>query len=893
MKLNWVAAALSIGAAGTDSAVALASAVPDTLAGVKVVTRDTLAYSPPHYPSPWMDPNAVGWEEAYAKAKSFVSQLTLMEKVNLTTGVGWQGERCVGNVGSIPRLGMRGLCLQDGPLGIRLSDYNSAFPAGTTAGASWSKSLWYERGLLMGTEFKEKGIDIALGPATGPLGRTAAGGRNWEGFTVDPYMAGHAMAEVVKGIQDAGVIACAKHYIANEQEHFRQSGEVQSRKYNISESLSSNLDDKTMHELYAWPFADAVRAGVGSVMCSYNQINNSYGCQNSKLLNGLLKDEMGFQGFVMSDWAAQHTGAASAVAGLDMSMPGDTAFDSGYSFWGGNLTLAVINGTVPAWRVDDMALRIMSAFFKVGRTVEDLPDINFSSWTRDTFGFVHTFAQENREQVNFGVNVQHDHKSHIREAAAKGSVVLKNTGSLPLKNPKFLAVIGEDAGPNPAGPNGCGDRGCDNGTLAMAWGSGTSQFPYLITPDQGLSNRATQDGTRYESILTNNEWASVQALVSQPNVTAIVFANADSGEGYIEVDGNFGDRKNLTLWQQGDELIKNVSSICPNTIVVLHTVGPVLLADYEKNPNITAIVWAGLPGQESGNAIADLLYGKVSPGRSPFTWGRTRESYGTEVLYEANNGRGAPQDDFSEGVFIDYRHFDRRSPSTDGKSSPNNTAAPLYEFGHGLSWTTFEYSDLNIQKNVENPYSPPTGQTIPAPTFGNFSKNLNDYVFPKGVRYIYKFIYPFLNTSSSASEASNDGGQFGKTAEEFLPPNALNGSAQPRLPASGAPGGNPQLWDILYTVTATITNTGNATSDEIPQLYVSLGGENEPVRVLRGFDRIENIAPGQSAIFNAQLTRRDLSNWDTNAQNWVITDHPKTVWVGSSSRKLPLSAKLE
>lgn len=112
---------------------------------------------------------------------------------------------------------MRGLCLQDGPLGIRLSDYNSAFPAGTTAGASWSKSLWYERGLLMGTEFKEKGIDIALGPATGPLGRTAAGGRNWEGFTVDPYMAGHAMAEAVKGIQDAGVIACAKHYIANEQ----------------------------------------------------------------------------------------------------------------------------------------------------------------------------------------------------------------------------------------------------------------------------------------------------------------------------------------------------------------------------------------------------------------------------------------------------------------------------------------------------------------------------------------------------------------------------------------------------------------------------------------------------------------------------------------------------
>ncbi|KAF5018942.1 hypothetical protein F66182_9058 [Fusarium sp. NRRL 66182] len=858
----------------------------------KVVAREELSYSPPHYPSPWMDPEAVGWQEAYAKARDFVSQLTLLEKVNLTTGVGWQSERCVGNTGSVPRLGLRGLCLQDGPLGIRLSDYNSAFPAGITAGASWSKSLWYERGLAMGTEFKEKGIDIALGPATGPLGRHAAGGRNWEGFTVDPYAAGHAMAETIKGIQDAGVIATAKHYIANEQEHFRQRGEVKSREFNISESLSSNIDDKTMHELYAWPFADAVHAGVGAIMCSYNQINNSYGCQNSKLLNGLLKDEMGFQGFVMSDWQAQHAGAASAVAGLDLTMPGDTEFGTGYSFWGGNLTLAVVNGTVPAWRIDDMAMRIMASFFKVGKTVQDLPDINFSSWTRDTFGFVQTAAQENREQVNFGVNVQHDHKKHIRESAAKGTVILKNSGSLPLSKPKFLAVIGEDAGPNPAGPNGCGDRGCDNGTLAMSWGSGTSQFPYLITPDQGIQDQAAVDGSRYESILNNNQWDQTQALVSQPNVTAIVFANANAGEGYIEVDGNFGDRKNLTLWKQGDDLIKNVSAICPNTIVVLHTVGPVLLTEWYNNPNITAIVWAGLPGQESGNAIADILYGKTSPGRSPFTWGRTRESYGTEVLYEANNGRGAPQEDFSEGVFIDYRHFDRRSPSTGGTTSSNDTAAPLFEFGFGLSWTTFEYSDLNVQAHGNTTYQPPAGATIPAPSFGNFSTDLNDYAFPAGVRYIAKFIYPYLNTTSSASEASQDA-EFGETADEFLPPNAVNGSAQPRLPASGAPGGNPQLWDVLYTVTATITNTGNATSDEIPQLYVSLGGENEPVRVLRGFDRLEDVAPGQSVKFNAQLTRRDLSNWDSASQNWVITDHAKTVYVGSSSRNLPLSAQLQ
>lgn len=126
-------------------------------------------------------------------------------------------ERCVGNVGDIPRLGMRGLCLQDGPLGIRLSDYNSAFPVGITAGASWARHLWKDRGHNMGVENKGKGIDVTLGPVSGPIGRAPEGGRNWEGFSVDPYMAGVAMADTITGIQEMGVIATAKHYVGNEQ----------------------------------------------------------------------------------------------------------------------------------------------------------------------------------------------------------------------------------------------------------------------------------------------------------------------------------------------------------------------------------------------------------------------------------------------------------------------------------------------------------------------------------------------------------------------------------------------------------------------------------------------------------------------------------------------------
>jgi beta-glucosidase len=141
-----------------------------------------------------------------------------------------------------------------------------------------------------------------------------------------------------------------QHYIANEQEVNRNPSMNGSQAIS---AVSSNIDDKTMHELYLWPFADAVHAGSGSIMCSYNRVNNSYGCQNSKTLNGLLKTELGYQGFVVSDWGAQHGGVSNAIAGMDMAMP------NGGVFWGSNLSIAVTNGSVPISRLDDMATRFV------------------------------------------------------------------------------------------------------------------------------------------------------------------------------------------------------------------------------------------------------------------------------------------------------------------------------------------------------------------------------------------------------------------------------------------------------------------------------------------------------------------------------------------------------
>lgn len=219
-------------------------------------------------------------------------------------------------------------------------------------------------------------------------------------------------------------------------------------------------------------------------------------------------------------------------------MPGDSnAYDSGNSYFGTNLTIAVLNGTVPAWRLDDMAVRIMAGFYHVETNTTRGP-INFSSWTLDTYNYEHYYVGEGWTKVNDHVNVVGDHGSLIRSIGARSTVLLKNANNtLPLTGKEPLtAVFGNDAGPNIDGPNSCSDRGCDNGTLGMAWGSGSANFPYLITPDTAIQNTVLGAGGVYESSLDNGALSSMGALARRANVS-IFFANADSGEWYIEVGG--------------------------------------------------------------------------------------------------------------------------------------------------------------------------------------------------------------------------------------------------------------------------------------------------------------------------------------------------------------------
>src|SRR5712672_3129085 len=241
---------------------------------------------------------------------------------------------------------------------------------------------------------------------------------------------------------------------------------LNSEQENQRTASSSNVDDRTQHEIYVAPFLRSVMAGVASIMCSYNLVDGTYACENNSTLNGILKNELGFQGFVMSDWTAQHS-TISAMTGLDMTMPGSFTFDISQpvlSYFGANLTAYVKNGTIPESRVDDMATRILASWYFLGQDSPDYPTTNFNAF----------FPLD--EATNEHIDVQGDHQKLVREIAAASIVLLKNVNdALPLKKPRRLVLIGSDAGPaHIAGPNGFSDQdqGGVDGVLAMGWGSG-------------------------------------------------------------------------------------------------------------------------------------------------------------------------------------------------------------------------------------------------------------------------------------------------------------------------------------------------------------------------------------------------------------------------------------
>ncbi|KAF8328930.1 glycoside hydrolase family 3 protein [Cantharellus anzutake] len=605
------------------------------------------------------------WAAATNRAKGVVSTLSTEDKVALATGIGWQEGPCVGNIAAIPSINFPGLCLQDGPGGVRFADLISVFPAGINAAATFNRNLIRDRALALGAEFKAKGVNVALAPGMNMV-RSPRAGRNWEMFGTDPYLAGEGSFETVMGLQANGLQACAKHFINNEQETNRQSS-------------SSNVDDRTTHEIYLHPFLKAVQAGVVSVMCSYNQVDETWACENDHILNGLLKTELGFQGYVTTDWWVnmEKYKTLAANQGLDMVMPGASFYSGNVSYFGPALIDAVNSGQVPSSRLDDMATRILAAFYVQGQD-QAYPAVNFDSWN-----------PANGQHVD----VRGDHGNLIRKIGAASTVLLKNSrGALPLGDGvKSLALVGSDAGPNPDGPNSCADRSCNIGILGIGWGSGTANFTYLVDPLSAITAKARSIGANVASSLSDYDLVAARNA-SMGKDAALVFITSDSGEGYLTVEGNPGDRNNLYAWHGGDALVNTVAGVNNNTIVVVHAVGAIIMEAWIDHPNVTAVIHAGLQGQEAGNSLVDILWGDVNPsGRLPYTIAKSPSDYSADI--------GPNHDvDYTEGLYLDYRWFDKQNIS------------PRFPFGYGLSYTTFAYSGLAINKlGGDDGYEAPTG----------------------------------------------------------------------------------------------------------------------------------------------------------------------------------------
>lgn len=519
-------------------------------------------------------------EASYLKAKAFVAGLTNSQKVSIITG-----ESLTGNVT------WTALENKDGVAGINNQFFVSGFSMPNALITTWNKTLFEQHFKAVGEEFYDDGYNLINGAVASPLGRVPEGGRQPEGFTPDPYLNGIATGKSITGMQSAGVIAAARHFIMNEQETNRSS--------DVTTRYSSNTDDKTLHEIYAWPFGDGVKAGMMAVMCAMNRVNDTLSCENENLLSNILKTEMGFPGLVFPDVSSQNTAFGSANAGLD--------YAASSQYWSDSIIEAgIAAGNMTQARLDDMAIRSVVGQYYLGLVDGDQPSVASTTEYRDVRG---------------------DHSSIIRQVGDEALVLLKNNNDggrgLPLNKPKTIALFGAHAGPVMAGPNlpfsvAGTDADTYQGHLSSGGGSGELSLGWLSTPFQSLSEHAYADRSMIWWIMndtyTYDSGSSGSggfgggsppggsklrarqnlgggALGSGTSVTpsydnyaanaavCLCFINAASGEG--------ADRSSLYDADQ-DNMILTVAETCNNTVVVGNFAGPRVISAWADHENVTA-----------------------------------------------------------------------------------------------------------------------------------------------------------------------------------------------------------------------------------------------------------------------------------------------------------------
>lgn len=575
------------------------------------------------------------------KIDSIISVMTLEEKVNMLCGNG------LFTSAGIERLGIGELHYTDGPFGIReelgkkswgsiglTTDSATFLPTGSALAASWNPDLAFQYGETIGEEARTRGKDILLGPAIN-ITRTPLNGRTFEYMSEDPYLNSRLAVAYVKGVQSKGVASCVKHYAANNQETSRGDVDV-------------TMDERTLREIYLPAFKAAVNeGGAYAVMAAYNKFRGKYCAENEYLLIKILRDEWNFKGMVMSDWGGTHSTVASALAGLDVEMGSEEYFTKA-------LLDSAKKGLVPEAVINDKVKRILRVYFFAGQK-EETPHLPVSTPA---------------------------HMKTVYDLACQTIVLLKNSKDilpLQLEKIKTLAVIGDNAIQKHA---------------SGGFGAGV-KARYEITPLDGLKNRVGNSAKiefaqGYKPRYTRGEGPG-QIANTEPDPALIAEAAALAGHSDAvllfvgnnrEVETEATDRPGLTLPFGQDALINAVTAANPNTVIVVVAGAPVDLHTAESTSS--AILWSGFNGSEGGNALADVILGKVNPsGRLPFTFPAGLKDSPAHAL-DAYPGKG--EENYAEGILVGYRWFDTKN------------IQPMYCFGHGLSYTEFEYTEMQSDK---------------------------------------------------------------------------------------------------------------------------------------------------------------------------------------------------
>ncbi|KAF7363563.1 putative beta-glucosidase [Mycena sanguinolenta] len=629
--------------------------------------------------------NGGTWTKGFAQAKALVDQMTIEEKVNITTG--YTG-KCVGFTGEVPRLNLRGLCLQvrtmtnaahftephadiwrccDVARMVQADrDVESGFdgcprccprPGNfTTKELTFGKNSCYlypsvnfsptlQAGPCDRRSTRQKSFWWQkLGGFRSRLVRFPLSKKTFVLIDLCRYLNGVASYLTVTNAQEQGVISCAKHFIGYEQETFRNPYGLPDPAFPpfVQSPISSNFDDRTAHEVGHLLKLFGQRSERLCVLM--NLVDDIHSCADDHTLNYLLKTELGFQGTVISDWGGTWDTESSAIGGLDVSMPG-TGFNGLLGdFFGDQLVALVQNGSVSEARLDDMAIRTLTPILQY----QDL-----STYPEPSFDVRDLTIPTN--------NVRRDHYKVIRAIGQEALTLVKNNrqsgGGLPFPAPSSmgsLAVIGEDAGPSPYGATSCGDTGNDclienNGTMTIGGGSGWAYPPYTIDPLAAINAFVAADGPDINSHLEN--W----------DLAAAAFPGQSVGGGV---------------------------AVNNNTIVVMHVPGPVLVEEWIDHENVTAVLVAHLPGQESGNALVPVLWGETSPsGKMPYTVGKQVSDWPPHTI--SSDPVISPQANFTEKLMVDYKWFDAKN------------ITPRFEFGFGLSYTTFKFGALSIAQTFK------------------------------------------------------------------------------------------------------------------------------------------------------------------------------------------------